>query len=165
MNLNLLLGLLIVATIAATYIFWIRPLLKATPSLGYLYANEEAFWRAVATKFDGLKQKLVTALVAGSGFIVSAYDFLAPYVTQSGMDVTTLTDKVPPQVWPLIGIGLVFLLQYLRKLGDQSMLTKIATGESVVTLETPVSLNPEAPPVPILTPVAPADAVPLVEKK
>lgn len=135
MNLNLLLVLLIVATALATYVFWIRPLLKATPSLGYLYADEERFWRAVAIKFDGLKQKLVTAIVGVSAFVVSAYDFIAPYVAQSGVDVTTLTDKIPAKLWPVIGIGLVLLLQYLRKLGDTSLLAKIQPDAPLVTVD------------------------------
>ncbi|MGH7175590.1 MAG: hypothetical protein ACREGR_04515 [Minisyncoccia bacterium] len=147
MNLDILLWLLIVATVVATYVFWIRPVLKTTPSLGYLYADEEAFFAALGRKFDGLKQKLVTAVVAAAAFVVSTYDFIAPLVAQSGVDVTTLTDKVPAQAWPIIGIALVLLLQYLRKVGDRSLLAKMQPGDPLVTLDAP-TLTPAIPVAP-----------------
>jgi hypothetical protein len=155
MNLNVLLGLLILATVAATYMFWVRPLLKATPSFGYLFADEERFWRAIRRKFDGLKQKLVTAVVTAAAFIVSAYDFIAPYVASAGVDVTQITDKVPSWAWPIIGAVLVLLVGKLRNIGETSLLTKIASGEAVVTLEAPTK--------PVVVPVKPEDAIPMAE--
>lgn len=158
MNLNILLGLLIFATLAATYVFYVRPLLKATPSLGYLYQDEERFWRAVKVKFDGLKQRVLTAAISAACFIVMAYDTIAPYVATAGVDVSKIAPMIPPDAWPLIGLGSVLLLGYFRKLGERSMLNKIASGESVVTVVQPDPLNPAAPAAPVVT-LTPAAAL------
>jgi len=143
MNLNLLLGLIILATSAATYVFWIRPVLKMNPSFAHFVAQEENFHRAARLKLRGLKQRLATGIILASGFVVSAYDFLAPLAAQSGVDVTTLTDKIPPKAWPLIGMATVALIQYFRFLSDR----RPPDSELVVV-----------PPVPPVPPVAPAPA-------
>lgn len=114
-----LLVVLIVLTLVATYVFWIRPILKTRPSLMQYYEREESLWAALSLKVSGLKQKLTTAVVMISGFVVSAYDFLAPLFAQSGVDVTTITSKIPAQAWPLIGMALIALVQYFRNLGDK----------------------------------------------
>ncbi|MDB5555441.1 MAG: hypothetical protein JWL86_5425 [Rhizobium sp.] len=114
-----LLIVLIVLTAIAIYAFWIRPILRLKPSFAAYYAEEESFWAAVCLKFGGLKQKLTTAFITAMGVIVSLYDFLAPLVAQSGADVRTLTSRVPPQMWPFIGIALVALMQYFRNLADK----------------------------------------------
>jgi hypothetical protein len=116
---NWLLTGLIVSTLAATYVFWIRPLLKTTPTLGHFYAQEESFWQALNFKLGGLKQKLTTVAVMVTGFVVSAYDILAPLMEESGIQVETLTSKVPPQAWPVIGMVVIGLVQYFRKLSDK----------------------------------------------
>lgn len=152
MNLNILLGLLIFATVAATYFFYVRPLLKATPSLGYLYQDEERFWRAVSVKFGGLKQRIATAIISAACFIVASYDTIAPLVASTGVDVTKLAPQVPADAWPWIGLVVVLLLGYFRKLGERSMLNKIASGEDIMTVAPP-------PAVPDVT-VQPAAAVP-----
>lgn len=116
--LNLLLFALILATLLAAYLFWIRPVLKTKPSFATYYAREESVWTALNIKFSGLKQKMTTALVMIAGFVVSAYDLIAPLAAQSGVDVTKLTERVPPQVWPIIGMVLIGLVQYFRNLSD-----------------------------------------------
>lgn len=132
MNLNLLLGLLIFATALATYVFWIRPLLKQNPSFAYFFATEQSFTAATRLKLVGLKQKIVGAVLAASAFIVSAYDFIAPLVAQSGVDVTQLSAKIPAQAWPVIGLASVLLLQYLRSLSD-----KRAAADPIILPEVP----------------------------
>lgn len=114
-----LLVILIVLTLIATYVFWVRPILKTRPSLAEYYAREDSLWAALSMKVSGLKQKLTTAIVMIAGFVVSAYDFLAPLVASSGVDITTITSKIPPQAWPLIGMALIALVQYFRNLGDK----------------------------------------------
>lgn len=114
-----LLVLLIVLTLIAIYVFWIRPVLKTRPSFAQYYAQADSFWAALDLKFNGLKQKLTTALVMGAGFVVSAYDFLAPLFAQAGVDVTTILPKVPPQAWPLIGMALIALVQWFRNMADK----------------------------------------------
>lgn len=76
-------------------------------------------WGAFSAKFSGLKQKLTTAVVMIAGFVVSSYDFIAPLASQSGVDVTKLTERVPAQVWPIIGMVLIGLVQYFRNLSDK----------------------------------------------
>ncbi len=120
-----LLVVLIVFTLISTYAFWIRPVLKTRPSLAEFYAREDSFWAAISLKFGGLKQKLTTAFVMIAGFVVSAYDFLAPLFAQSGVDVTTITSKIPPQAWPLIGMALMALVQYFRNLADKRIDQKL----------------------------------------
>lgn len=114
-----LLLVLIVLTLISIYVFWIRPVLKTRPTLAQYYAAEENWWAALTLKFGGLKQKLTTAIVMAAGFVVSAYDFLAPLFVQSGVDVTTISSKVPPQAWPLIGMALIALVQYFRNIADK----------------------------------------------
>jgi hypothetical protein len=117
--LNLLLFTLIVFTLIVTYLFWIRPVLKTKPSFAAYYAQEDSVWGAFSAKFGGLKQKLTTAFVMMAGFVVTSYDIIAPLAAQSGVDVTKLTTRVPPQAWPIIGMVLIGLLQYFRYLGDK----------------------------------------------
>ncbi len=120
-----LLVALILFTLVLTYLFWIRPVLKTRPSFAEFYAREDSFWAALSAKFGGLKQKLTTAFVMIAGFVVSAYDFLAPIFAQSGVDVTTITSKIPPQAWPLIGMALIALVQYFRNIADKRVDEKL----------------------------------------
>lgn len=117
--LNLLLFALILFTVVVTYLFWIRPVLKEKPSLSEYYDREGTLFAALNVKFAGIKQKATTAIVMIAGFVVSAYDFLAPLVAQSGVDVTTLSSKVPPTLWPIIGMALIALVQWFRNLSDK----------------------------------------------
>ncbi len=114
-----LLVALIAFTLIVTYLFWIRPVLKTRPPFAAYYAEEGTLWAAFSAKFGGLKQKLTTALVMIAGFVVSAYDIIVPLAAQSGVDVTKLTERVPPQMWPVIGMVLIGLVQYFRNLGDK----------------------------------------------
>lgn len=114
-----LLVVLILLTLIATYVFWIRPILKTRPTFAEFYAREASIWTALQLKFGGIKQKMTTAFVMVSGFVVSAYDFLAPLFAQSGVDVSTITSKIPPQAWPIIGMVLIGLVQYFRNLSDK----------------------------------------------
>src|ERR1035437_1306359 len=113
---------LIVSTLAATYVFWIRPLLKTVPTLGHFYAQEESFWQALNFKLGGLKQKLTTMAVFAAGFIVEAYDILSPLMAETGVQVETLTSKVPAQLWPVIGMAVIGLVRYFRYLSDKKNL-------------------------------------------
>ena len=49
-----LLVTLIILTLIATYVFWIRPALKARPSFAEFYAREDSFWAALSAKFPRL---------------------------------------------------------------------------------------------------------------
>src|SRR5690349_4981091 len=124
---SLLVALIAFALVAA-YVFWIRPVLKTRPTFAEFYAREESFWKALSLKFGGIKQKLTTAFVMIAGFVVSAYDFLAPLFAQSGVDVTTLTSRVPPKMWPLIGMALIALVQYFRNIADKRVDQKLAAN-------------------------------------
>lgn len=175
MNLNILLTLLIVATLAATYFFWVRPLLKATPSLGYLYADEERFWRAVSAKFVGIKQKIISATLAAVAFVVMAYDTLAPMVASTGVDVAKLAPMIPADAWPAIGFATIMLLTYFRHIGDKNAaanaaklqslgetlaapapvaVAPAATAPVAVTLDTPIEAVAPVPAVAPVTPIA-----------
>lgn len=127
--LNWLLVILIILTIIAAYVFWIRPALKLNPKFAEIYAREESFWAALGVKFKGIKQKLVTAFVMIAGFVVTSYDSVVSLAAQVGFDwgnVSTLTSKVPPAAWPVIGMVLIGTVQYFRNLSDKRV-EQIAT--------------------------------------
>lgn len=120
--LNWLLFILIVLTIIAAYFFWIRPALKSNPKFADIYAREKSFWAALGVKFKGIKQKLVTVFVMIAGFVVTTYDSIISLAAQVGFDwgnVQTLTSKVPPSAWPVIGMVLIGLVQWFRNLSDK----------------------------------------------
>jgi hypothetical protein len=113
----MLMFVLIFATVAAVYWFWIRPILKSRPELRELYQQEESFFVALREKLKGIKQKLSSVLVIAASAAVSGYDFFVPIV--SGVDVSSLTAQVPSWAWPLVLISLTALFQFLRNLADK----------------------------------------------
>ena len=72
---------LVVASFAAIYWFWIRPILKSRPAFAEIYAREDSFLAATAKKFAGIKQKLSSVAVIAASAAVTGYDFLAPIVS------------------------------------------------------------------------------------
>lgn len=108
---------LILPTVAIIYWFWIRPILKTTPSLKVFYEAEAGWWAAFSDKFAGIKQKLAGSLIAVACVVVQLYDYVAPAL--GAVDTTPLTSYVPSWAWPLIGIAGVALLNYLRSLADK----------------------------------------------
>lgn len=109
--------ILAIAVILTVYWFWVRPLLKSRPELRELYQREESFFAALREKLKGLKQRLSSVLVIAAGAAISGYDFIEPIV--SGVDVTSLSARVPSWAWPLIVISLTALFQFLRNLADR----------------------------------------------
>ena len=120
----MLLFISMTATLVAVYWFWIRPILKSRPALRELHQEEENFFAALCKKFAGIKQKLSSAIVIAASAIVSGYDFFAPIV--SGVDVSSLADKVPSWAWPLILIATTALFQFLRNLADRRHIAELA---------------------------------------
>jgi len=105
-----------VATVLAAYWFWIEPILKSRPAFTEIYAREQSFVAALREKLKGIKQKLSSAVVICASAAVSAYDFFNPIV--SGVDVSSLTSRVPSWAWPLVLISTTALFQFLRNLAD-----------------------------------------------
>ncbi|WP_315759279.1 MULTISPECIES: hypothetical protein [unclassified Bradyrhizobium] len=109
------------AVIAFVYLVWIRPLLKRTPALAWLWTREASVLAAVSEKLAGLKQKLTAAFVTMAVGVVYMHDTLAPMLV--GVDTTPITSViagyVPERYW---GIGLVLLLlllNYFRSLAEK----------------------------------------------
>jgi hypothetical protein len=75
-------------------------------------------------KLKGIKQKLSSAIVIIASAAVSGYDFFAPIV--SGVDVSSLTSRVPSWAWPLILISVTALFHFLRNLADQRQQVELA---------------------------------------
>jgi len=117
---NYLLPALIVFTVAVAYWFGVRPVLRETPVLRDLYDTEASYFKAVAIKFSGVKQKLTTIFLSAASFIVLAHDELAPLVTQAGVDPSQYLPKVPTWAWPLITLAVLWLVQYFRSLADSA---------------------------------------------
>lgn len=113
----MVMAVLMFATLVAIYAFWIRPILQSRPTFRELYQEEESFFAALREKLKGIKQKLSSAIVIIASAAVTSYDFLAPIV--SGVDVSSLTSKVPSWAWPLILISVTALFQFLRNLADK----------------------------------------------
>lgn len=122
---------LVFATLLAIYAFWIRPILQSRPAICDLYGKEENFFAALREKLKGIKQKLSSAIVIVASATVTGYDFFAPIV--SGIDVSSLTSRVPSWAWPLVLILLTALFQFLRNLADNrhkvELVEVAATGQ------------------------------------
>ena len=116
---NWLMYTLFAAAAVSGYLLWVRPVLRKTPSLKEFYAEEDSLLEALRLKFAGIKQKLTTAVIFIAGIAVTAYDQLAPLALQSGVDVTSLTDYIPPKAWPFILMAAAGLLEYFRHLSDR----------------------------------------------
>jgi hypothetical protein len=127
---NWLMYTLIGAACVSGYWLWVRPLLKETPSLKEFYAEEESLLEAAKLKFAGIKQKLTTAIIFIASIIVMLYDQLAPLALQSGVDVTSLSDKIPPKAWPFILMAAAGLLGYFRRLSDKRAAAEAAALEA-----------------------------------
>lgn len=130
---NWLLALLIVLSVVTVYVFWIRPILKTQPKFMEFYAQEQSFWGALVLKSAGLKQRITTALIFIAGFVVEAYDNLAPLFSQAGVDVTKIAPKIPQEMWPLITMGTLGLVMYFRKLSEDRQ-AAAAVITSAITL-------------------------------
>jgi hypothetical protein len=115
---------LVIASLIAIYWFWIRPVLKSRPAFRELYAKEENFSAALREKLKGIKQKLSSAIVIAASAAVGGYDFFAPIV--SGVDVSSISAKVPSWAWPLILISVTALFQFLRNLADKRHRAELA---------------------------------------
>ena len=122
---------LVFATLLAIYAFWIRPILQSRPAFRELYGREENFFAAFREKLKGIKQKLSSAIVIAASAAVTGYDFFTPIV--SGIDVSSLTSRVPSWAWPLVLILLTALFQFLRNLADHrhnvELVEAAATGQ------------------------------------
>jgi hypothetical protein len=115
---------LVIASLIAIYWFWIRPILRSRPALRELYAKEEDFFAALREKLKGRKQKLSSVIVIAASAAVSGYDFFEPIV--SGIDVSSISAKVPSWAWPLILISVTALFQFLRNLADKRHTAELA---------------------------------------
>lgn len=141
---------LILPTVAIIYWFWIRPILKQTPTLKAFYEAEAGWWAAFSGKFAGIKQKIVGALISLACVIVTLWDFVAPAL--GAVDTTPLTSYVPAWLWPIISILAIKLLDYFRSLADKR------NSETVTVLADALVTNDVAIPAAVQQPVAAAAA-------
>ncbi|MBM3526841.1 MAG: hypothetical protein FJX62_02015 [Alphaproteobacteria bacterium] len=119
----MVMAVLLFATLIAIYAFWIRPILQSRPAFRELYDKEENFFAALREKLKGIKQKLSSVIVIVAGAAVTGYDFFAPII--SGVDMSSLTSRVPSWAWPLVLISLTALFQFLRNLADKRHLVEL----------------------------------------
>lgn len=117
---NYLFPVLIVFTGIVAYLFFIRPALRTTPFFRDLYDAEAGFWATINIKLTGVKQKLTTIALSAMSFIVLMHDQLAPLVTQAGIDPSQILPKVPSWAWPLIIMGVLWLVQHFRNVADKA---------------------------------------------
>lgn len=132
---------LIVPTIIIIYWFWIRPILKSTPKIVDLHDAEQSWTGALGSKFGGIKQKLIGTAIFISSVVVELYDYVAPLL--GGIDLTPITSYVPGWAWPIISIGAVLLLNYMRVLGDRRNAVDADVVQSAFTGK-PVDPNVES---------------------
>lgn len=137
---------LILPTLAIVYWFWIRPILKQTPSLKAFYDAEAGWWAAFSGKFAGIKQKLAGSLIALACLVVELSDYVAPAL--GAVDTTPLTSHVPPWAWPIITIAAIKLLEYFRKLADKR------NNATITVLADTMVANDVAIPASVQVPVA-----------
>lgn len=115
----LLLTAVSVCVFAVAYFIFVRPVLRARPSLAEFWQEEDRFLEALRLKVAGLKAWLTTMLVIVAGVALELNDFIAPLAAQAGIDVHTLLPQIPASAWPFITIGLMLLLQYFRKIAGR----------------------------------------------
>jgi len=128
---NWLLWALISGAVLSAYVVFIRPTLRDQPSFKEFYEQEESFWKALRLKLAGLKQKVTTTILFVAGIVIAGYDQIAPLVLETGVDVTSLTDKIPAKAWPFILMGAAGILQYFRRLSDQRAAAKEKELEAI----------------------------------
>jgi hypothetical protein len=120
---NLLFPALVIFTGIVAYVFWVRPILKQSPTFTRLYATEDTLLSAISAKLSGLKQKLTTIFVSVVGIAVVGHDSLTPLLAAAGIDPlaysTQLLPKVPPLAWPMITLAVIWLIQYFRNIADK----------------------------------------------
>jgi hypothetical protein len=114
---------LCVFTLLVVYVVGIRPVLRQNPAFKELYAAEDGFLAALASKFSGIKQKLATVFASLVGLLVVCHDAVSELLTQAGLDPQTLgtqiLPKVPAYVWPLATMALLWLIQHFRNIADK----------------------------------------------
>lgn len=142
------------------YAFGLRPMLKQTPGLKELYAAEGSAYAALASKFSGLKQKLLTLTVSAAGALVLMHDQLAPLITQAGVDPSQLLPQVPAWAWPVGTMVVLWAVQYFRGLAD-----KQARANAEALLNAGYQLAAPAPGLPVSTLPSPSPLANLAPKK
>lgn len=151
---------LIAFTGVCLYVFGLRPVLKQTPGLSELYAIEGNAYSALASKFSGLKQKLVTLAISGAGVLALAHDQIAPLVAQAGVDPSQILPKVPAYVWPIATMAVLWAVQYFRNLAD-----KQARANAEALLNAGHQLAAPAPGLPVTTLPSPSPLSVLPDKE
>lgn len=157
---NYLFPVLVLFTGLVAYVFFIRPLLRKTPGFREVYDVADGFWHAVDLKLGNVKQKLTTVLLSAGSFILLAHDQLAPIVTQAGVDPSLILPKVPAWAWPIITMGILALLQWLRSRADRQ-----ARANAEALLNAGLPLVAPAPGLPITTLPSPSPLANLPDKK
>lgn len=130
--LNVLSILFFVVGLAATYWFFIRPLLRARPQFADFYARTDSFWSALGMKLKTIRTKLAAVSLMAASALVEMHDFLLPAVT--GIDWEPITSKVPAYVWPIASLAAAALFRWLYSLTAQR---QSAVVEAVAAGATP----------------------------
>lgn len=135
---------LILPTVAIVYWFWIRPILKQTPSLKAFYDAEAGWWAAFSDKFAGIKQKIAGSLITLACVVVELWDHVAPAL--GAVDTTPLTSQIPSWAWPIIAIAATALLNYLRSLADKRNNATVTTlADTLVANDVPIPAAAQVP--------------------
>jgi len=137
---TILLTVITVITGLSIYVFWIRPLLRQRASFKEFYDQEDSLWVAIGLKTAGMKQHITVAVVGSIGFIIEAYDFIAPLISQAGVDVTKIAPMIPPEAWPLINLGVLALITYFRHVADKRAAEAIQTAAATGVVPTGTGL-------------------------
>lgn len=150
---------LVIFTGVVAYVFGIRPALKQNPAFKGLYSTEDTVLNALAAKFSGVKQKIVTVLLSAASFLVLAHDEIAPLITQAGVDPAQILPKVPTWVWPVATMLVLWLIQYFRQLSDRQ-----ARANAEALLNAGHMLAAPAPGLPVNTLPSPSPLAALPDK-
>jgi len=126
------------------YWFGLRPILKQTPRFRVFYDEEGRFLLALADKLQGIKQRVMTVVVAIVGTVLLMWDNVAPFLT--GVDMGQILPQIPSWAWPLITAALLYLAQHFRDLADkraQEEIDELVMSPPLVVVEP----EPVAPPI------------------
>lgn len=106
----------VAAAVLLLYIFILRPIMVKSVLLSPAFKAEASYTDQLRAKLVGWKTKLAARFFIIAGFLVEAYNNLAPLV--GGQDWTPLTQNMPAWVVPVGLVGISWLFSYLRKVTE-----------------------------------------------
>ncbi len=137
-------GIIAAVTLAAIYIFILRPMLMTQPALSAAFKAEATFLQKMQAKLTGWRTKIAARLIGIAGLVVGLYDQLLPYVLGQNWD--PVTSKLPGWALPVGMVAVYWLFDRLRKMTDNPPV--VITQKDDAGVAKVVAVLPPAAPAP-----------------